>query len=57
MLLIICGVKLFYLHVTYKIEYDTTPYELWKGYKPNLKYLKVWRCHAKVLLPEPKKRK
>ncbi|KAM1787604.1 hypothetical protein ACFX11_037980 [Malus domestica] len=34
-----------------------TPYELWKGYSPNLGYLKVWECLAKVLLPEPKKRK
>lgn len=34
-----------------------TPYELWKGYRSNLKYLKVWGCLAKVLLPDPKKRK
>ena len=34
-----------------------TPYELWKGYKPNLKYLKVWGCLAKVMLPEPKRKK
>ena len=34
-----------------------TPYELWKGHVPNLKYFKVWRCLAKVLIPEPKKRK
>ena len=34
-----------------------TPYELWKGYAPNIAYLKVWGCLAKVLLPEPKKRK
>jgi hypothetical protein len=34
-----------------------TPYELWKGYKPNLKYLRVWGCLAKVMLPDPKKRK
>ena len=34
-----------------------TPYELWKGYAPDLKYLKVWGCLVKVLLPEPKKRK
>jgi hypothetical protein len=30
---------------------------LWKGYKPSLKYLKVWGCLAKVMLPDPKKRK
>src|ERR1044072_4190668 len=34
-----------------------TPYELWKGYQPNLNYLKVWGCLAKVMLPDPKKRK
>jgi len=33
------------------------PYELWKSYQPNLKYLRVWRCLAKVMLPDPKKRK
>ena len=30
---------------------DKTPYELWKGHAPNLKYLKVWGCLAKVGLP------
>lgn len=34
-----------------------TPYELWKGFKPNLNYLRVWGCLAKVLLPDPKKEK
>ena len=34
-----------------------TPYEIWKGYTPDLKYLKVWGCLAKVMLPELKKRK
>ena len=34
-----------------------TPNELWKGYQPNLKYLRVWGCLAKVMLPDPKKRK
>ena len=34
-----------------------TPYELWKGSVPNLNYLKVWGCLAKVLLPDFKKRK
>ena len=34
-----------------------TPYELWKGFVPNLNYLKVWGCLAKVLLPDFKKRK
>jgi len=33
---------------------DLTPYELWKGYAPNLKYLKVWGCFAKVALPSHK---
>lgn len=34
---------------------DKTPYELWKGYRPNLNYLKVWGCLAKVPLPSFKK--
>ena len=28
-----------------------------KGHTLNLKYLKVWGCLAKVMLPDPKKRK
>ncbi|CAH9143287.1 unnamed protein product [Cuscuta epithymum] len=47
-------------HLQNRIPYKhnkRTPYELWKGYVPNLKYLKVWGCLAKVLLPDPKKRK
>ena len=42
--------------IVYK-KNNKTPYELWKGHLPNLKYLKVWGCLAKVLLPENKKRK
>ena len=34
---------------------DKTPYELWKGHGPNLKYLKVWGCLAKVGLPSFKR--
>ena len=26
----------------------STPYEIWKGRKPNLKYLKTWGCPAYV---------
>ena len=33
---------------------DPTPYELWKGYAPNLNYLKVWGCLAKVALSSHK---
>lgn len=36
---------------------DKTPYELWKGNPPNLNYLKVWGCLAKVALPEFKREK
>ena len=32
----------------------TTPFEMWKGYKPNLKYLRVWGCLAYVRLTDPK---
>ena len=34
-----------------------TPYKLQKGYLPNLKYLRVCRHLAKVMLIDPKKRK
>jgi len=34
-----------------------TPYEFWKGYRSNLKYLKVWGCLAKVIFPNSNKRK
>ncbi|KAL0373734.1 UNVERIFIED_CONTAM: Retrovirus-related Pol polyprotein from transposon TNT 1-94 [Sesamum radiatum] len=30
---------------------DKTPHELWKGFAPNLRYLKVWGCLAKVAYP------
>ncbi|KAL4342226.1 hypothetical protein GQ457_08G033870 [Hibiscus cannabinus] len=46
-------------HLQNRIPYKKTgktPYELWKGYSPNLKYLKVWGCLAKVMLPYSKKR-
>ena len=34
---------------------DKTPYELWKGRSPSYKYLKVWGCLAKVIVPIPKR--
>ena len=34
-----------------------TPYELWKCHELNLKYLKVWGCLAKVMLPNLKKKR
>ena len=40
--------------ILYK-KLDKTPYELWKGYVPNLSYLKVWGCLAKVALPSFKR--
>ena len=49
-----------YIHIQNRIPYKKTgktPYELWKGYAPNIAYLKVWGCLVKILLPEPKKRK
>ena len=30
---------------------------MWKGYAPNIAYLKVWGCLAKILLPKPKRQK
>ena len=47
-------------HLQNRISYTKTgktPYELWKGHAPNLKYLKVWGYLAKVMLPDFKKRK
>ena len=47
-------------HIQNRIPYKKTkktPYELWKGYSPNLGYLKVWECLAKVLIPDPKRSK
>ena len=37
------------------IKTQQTPYEKWKGRMPNLNYLKVWGCLAKVAVPKPKK--
>ena len=34
---------------------ENTPYELWKGIKSSYKYLQVWGCLAKVVIPPPKK--
>ena len=39
-------------HLQNRISYKKTgktPYELWKGHEPNLKYMKVWGCLAKVM--------
>ena len=30
-------------------------YEIWKGRKPNLGYLKVWGCLAYYRVPDPKR--
>ena len=48
----------YHLHnrISYK-KTGRTPYELLKSHAPNLKYLNVWGCLAKVMLPDPKKRK
>ena len=32
----------------------TTPFEMWKGYKPNLGYLRAWGCLAYVRLTDLK---
>ena len=45
-------------HILNKVPHkkkDKTPYELWKGRRPSFKYLKVWGCLAKVVIPDPKK--
>ncbi|KAL2237188.1 UNVERIFIED_CONTAM: Retrovirus-related Pol polyprotein from transposon TNT 1-94 [Sesamum indicum] len=35
----------------------STPFELWRGRKPSLKYFRVWGCLAKVLILEHKRKK
>ena len=35
----------------------TSPYELWKGRKPNLEHLRVWGCVAYYQTPDPKRSK
>ncbi|PHU21498.1 hypothetical protein BC332_06605 [Capsicum chinense] len=39
----------------FHIKTQSIPYEKWKRRKPNLKYLKVWGCLAKVQVPMPKR--
>ena len=36
---------------------DITPYEGWKGRKPNVNFLRTWGCLEKVNIPASKKRK
>jgi len=61
MLMIICGGEFLLIacflqnRIPYK-KTGKTPYELWKGYQPNLKYLREWGCLPKMV-PDPKKRK
>jgi len=57
--LIICGgeailTACFILNRVPHKKLDQTHYELWKGYAPNLSYLRVWGCLAKVALPNHK---
>ena len=45
-------------HIQNIISYkkpNKTLQELWKSYATTIRYLKVWGCLVKVLLPEPKK--
>ncbi|KAL0411696.1 UNVERIFIED_CONTAM: hypothetical protein Slati_3759300 [Sesamum latifolium] len=45
-------------HSRVHLKHNTsTPFELWKGRKPSLKYFPVWGCLAKVLVPEHKRKK
>jgi hypothetical protein len=37
--------------------FKVSPYELWKGRKPNLEYLRVWSCLAFYRVPDPKRTK
>ena len=38
-----------------KKKTNKTSYELWKGRIPSYKFLKVWGCLAKVVVPIPKR--
>ena len=46
-------------HIQNKVSHkkNKIPYELWEWRKPNLEYLKMLECLAKVMLLEPKRRK
>src|SRR3954471_13077557 len=35
----------------------TSPYEVWKGRRPNIDYFKVWGCLAYYRVPNPKRTK
>jgi hypothetical protein len=34
---------------------DTTPYEIWRGKKPSLKFVKIWGCPAYIKKQNPDK--
>ena len=53
----LCLPRVLQNRIPHKKTGKTTPYELWKGYQPNLKYLRVCGCLTKMMLPNPKKRK
>ena len=38
-------------------KFKVSPYELWKGRKPNLGYLRVWGCLAFYRVTDPKRTK
>ena len=38
-----------------KKKVEKTLYELWRGQQSSYKYLRVWGCLAKVVVPPPKK--
>jgi len=45
-------------HVLNKMPHkklDKTPYEIWNGRAPNLKYLEVWGCLAKIGILDPQR--
>ena len=47
----------YFLNNVLRKKEEKTPYELWKGKRPSYKYLRVWGCLAKVVVPTPKKMK
>ena len=48
------------VHILNKVpskSVSKTPFELWKGWKPNLRYLRVWGCPAEARIYNPHEKK
>lgn len=45
----------FVLNRVHNAKNRMSPYELWKGWNPNISYFRIWRCLAYVRIPYPKR--